>query len=119
MGVRRIALFHTRSHILNKEPFDRTIYKNMALFISSCWFYFTQFVFFLVKFTARHVFRIKMEEGSEEVIEDYSVSLQPVPEPNEMEERDFNGFGVLGNDKQTSCIPQKKSQNRNNYLATA
>ncbi|XP_020257059.1 uncharacterized protein LOC109833692 isoform X2 [Asparagus officinalis] len=59
MGVRRIALFHTRSHILNKEPFDRTIYKNMALFISSCWFYFTQFVFFLVKFTARHVFRIK------------------------------------------------------------
>ncbi|ONK73868.1 uncharacterized protein A4U43_C03F400 [Asparagus officinalis] len=108
MGARRIALSDARSRVLNKEPlFDHIIYKNMALFISSCWFYFARFVFFLVRFTARRVFRIKMEEGSEEVIEDYSVSLEPVSEPNEMEGRDFNGFGEEEEEEEHSSFSFK------------
>lgn len=64
MGVRKISLVDARVSMSNKEPSDHIVYRNMALFISSCWFYLTTCVFFLIKFIARHAFRYEEFKGN-------------------------------------------------------
>jgi len=57
MDIKKTTLFDTRLQMLNKESNDRIVYRNLALFISSCWSHLADCIFFLIKFIARHVFR--------------------------------------------------------------
>lgn len=93
MDIRKKNFFDTHLNMMNKEPFDHIAYRNMALFFSSCWFYFIKFVLFLIKFAGRHVFRIKMEDSSQKSIKDCFVPIVSKLEADEIEERGFDGFG--------------------------
>lgn len=87
MGTRKFNLFDTHLQMMNKDAFDHIAFRNMmALFISSCWFYFAKFVLFLVKFVGQHIFRSKEDDSSQKDIKDYLAPPQAVLESNEIEE---------------------------------
>lgn len=87
MGTRKFNLFDTHLQMMNKDSFDHIAYRNMmALFISSCWFYFTEFVLFLIKFVGQHIFRSKEDDSSQKDTKDYLAPPQAVPESDEIEE---------------------------------
>ncbi|XP_029123814.1 uncharacterized protein [Elaeis guineensis] len=93
---------------MNKETLNDIIFRRMALLISSCWFFITNSVIFLISLIARQVFRIfKIEDSSQEDDSDVSAMESRCRELvrifTELEEKDSDLF----QDKETSSFSFK------------
>ncbi|KAF8399473.1 hypothetical protein HHK36_015339 [Tetracentron sinense] len=115
MGTRKMFSFITHLNMVNQGSVNGFLYRKMVLFVSSCWlialfvasfwFSFSIYMFYLLRFITKYLFRFQRDGNSRkdypncstvlphEQNQNISNCIEPEPEVIDIENSEYDGFG--------------------------